>query len=422
MTSLTKVAHLLKSGVFINLFGLYALRITSMFIPLITLPLLAARLSREDFGIILYAQYFGSLISVVLDFGFLYSATRLIARSRHDKSDLATSVATIQQSKLLLAISFVIISLISYFFSQAFKDHPSIISLFLVQFALQQLSPLWFFQGIERANEYAITDLFGRIILLVLTSVLVVRENGAVVYAWISMLMAGIVCIATNRKMYISVPYTSVNLTTSFKFIKDSAPLFLMRVGSSFYMAYTPVFLGNSLSSVAVANYGGADRIFRAMASLLTPITDALFPKVNALEEAGDIKSYNRWLKLSLIGLICSAFLLSLLLYYLAPVATSILLKGKFPDAVNVIRILVFALPAIAIGSFSGVQILLSKKKDMWFTAIVLSGGALNIFLLNFLVSKYHATGAAYSTVLIEWFVCILCTLGGLYHMRKKTC
>lgn len=391
-----------------NVISLYVVKISSMLIPLLTLPILAKRLNKDDFGTMLYGQYLGSLLAVVLDFGFLYTATRRISHNRDSPAELSTAVATIQISKLLLFVLFALLSCAAYFVIPEYHSNPLVITLFVFSFAFQQLSPLWFFQGVEKINIYAGIEFFGRIALLLGTVFLVSRQGGSTVYASVFLSSAIFVMIFTNVIMYRSVSLKTIGFAEAFGFLKHSTPMFVMRLGAAMYMAAPAVALGLWSSSLAVANYGGAERIFRASAAMLSPINDAIFPRMSYLFDRNK-DDYKRWLRLSMIALLVISTLATGLLYLLAPLMVELLLGNEYVNSIKLIRILCFAIPAIAVGSYAGIQVLLAAGRDILFTSIVFIAGIINLGTLWFFIPKFTETGAAISVVLAEWIVCLLC-------------
>lgn len=414
------LTRITQNRIFKNLVGLYVIRIASMIIPLLTLPIISHRLGKDALGLILYSQYFGGLLSIILDFGFAYTATRLIARSSSSIELLKASTNVVQAAKLLLFVIYTLVVIISFYFTPIFRDNVWIVGAFIVQFAFLQTSPLWFFQGIEKVNIYATIELAGRLLLLCLTYFLVRGSLGIYTYAAISVGTAAFVWLLTTSRMYAMTGFTFAHINNTLAFIHESAPLFLMRLGSAMYMAYTPVYVGNALSASAVASYGGAERIFRAGAALLTPITDAIFPRLNTLSAQDNTTNYNNLLRISLIILLAVSILGVIVLYYSAPLAVRLLLGQGYEQAVDLIRILIWAIPAIAVGSYAGVQFLLSNQKDSLFTGAVIGGGAVNLFLLSILVPRMASTGAAIAVVITEWFVSLSCVVLSVLVAREK--
>ena len=65
-----------------NLLSQYGLQLAKYIIPLLTLPYLARVLSLDGYVILSYVLSAMTLMSVILEFGFMQSATKKIAENR----------------------------------------------------------------------------------------------------------------------------------------------------------------------------------------------------------------------------------------------------------------------------------------------------------------------------------------------------
>ena len=72
---------------------LYAARAATLVLPLLTIPYLTRCLGVAVWGDVVFAQITGILLSLLIDFGFGWSATREVARWRHDPARLRRIVA-----------------------------------------------------------------------------------------------------------------------------------------------------------------------------------------------------------------------------------------------------------------------------------------------------------------------------------------
>src|SRR5690606_23206436 len=85
-----------------NAAGLYAAQFTSVALSLVAIPFLARVLRPEGWGIVVFAQSFAAVLTLVLEYGFYLSASREIARHRDDRERIAGIVADVQAARLIL--------------------------------------------------------------------------------------------------------------------------------------------------------------------------------------------------------------------------------------------------------------------------------------------------------------------------------
>lgn len=74
------------SGIAKNSAMLMAMNIAKMIFPLLTLPYLTRVLSTDCYGSVVYVKSVTAYLQLLVDFGFVLSATKEIVRVRHDKA------------------------------------------------------------------------------------------------------------------------------------------------------------------------------------------------------------------------------------------------------------------------------------------------------------------------------------------------
>lgn len=72
-----------------NTVMLYIMNITKIVLPLVTLPYLTRVLSKDCYGVVSYVKAVMQYMQVVVDFGFILSATKDVVNCKEDKKGLA---------------------------------------------------------------------------------------------------------------------------------------------------------------------------------------------------------------------------------------------------------------------------------------------------------------------------------------------
>lgn len=100
----------------INVFSLYILVIVRLIFPLLTLPYLTRILSIEAYGLTVYVKSLMVYVQLLIDFGFLLSATKKIVLCRDDKQQIGRVVGDTLVEKIILgAIASAVIFIIMFF-------------------------------------------------------------------------------------------------------------------------------------------------------------------------------------------------------------------------------------------------------------------------------------------------------------------
>ena len=186
--------------------------------------------------------------------------------------------------------------------------------------------------------------------------------------------------------------------------LKDSANLFFSRVAISLYTTLIPVVLGIVSGHTNVAIYSLADKFRVAAQSVLTPISQALFPRLSYLYKHDPDEAKKLLKKSGLIMLILS-FLMSVILFFSAELIIYIFGGENFYGAVLILKILSPIPFIICVSNLLGVQIMLPNNKIKAFNNILFVAGILSFILMYPLIKKWAEMGAAINILLIELFV-----------------
>lgn len=398
-----------------NAGALYAIQIAGFVLPLLTVPYLARVLRPTGWGAVVFAQSFAAWLSLVLEYGFNLSATRMIARRRDDHEYVASVVAGVQGAKWLLMVPVLALSGLAWYAVPAFRAQPEYLLWAVVNAAVYGLSPFWYFQGVEQMKKPALIEVAARIVATAGIFALVTRpEDGWVVLflqASTGVLWVGL----TTWWMYRQVRFARPTVRASWEMLRSAAGLFVFRAASGVYTFANSFILGMLASRGAVAYYAGADKVVRAAISLLGPVSQALYPRVSHLA-ASDHDRAGWLIRISLLVVGGAATVFGACIAVTAPMIIRLLLGPEYEAAVPVLRLLAVLLPIIAVGTVLGIQWALPMGLDRPFSALVIGAGALNILLATILAPRFGPMGMAISVVAAESSVVI----GLLFLIRSK--
>ena len=150
-------------SLFENFFSFFLLKGLNFLIPLITLPFLLKRLDPSTFGLIVFAESLIFYFQSFTEYGFNLSGTRYISKNIGCIHKINKAFNEIIFSKVLLSIFGFFILLILLFISEKLDKNKNI---FIVTYFIvigQAITPMWFYQGIEKMRFIALFNLFSRI-------------------------------------------------------------------------------------------------------------------------------------------------------------------------------------------------------------------------------------------------------------------
>jgi PST family polysaccharide transporter len=238
--------------------------------------------------------------------------------------------------------------------------------------------------------------------------------------AWrVLALQAGAAIVVTAviaGKMYRTVAFRRLALAPAIAAFKAGWTIFLSSSAVSLYTMANTFILGFFTTSAGVAYYGGAERLVIAVIGLMSPITQALYPRMSHLAVNNREKASGAIRKalifFGLMGLLAGGAL-----FVAAPWIIRLVLGRAYGPAIPVLRVSSIAVPVCAVSNILGIQWMLPFGMDRAFNRIVVSAGILNVVLAVVLSRSLGPVGTALSVLTSQTFVSI-CMLIALLRSR----
>lgn len=387
-----------------NAAALYAVQGASLLIPILTLPYLARVLRPEVWGLVVFGQAFTAWSVLVMHYGFSFSATRLVAQARDEPGRIAGIVAGVQGAKFVLGLAVLLGGAAAGALVPVFRTHPEYLVLALVAAVLQGFTPYWYFQGMERMRGPALLDVAARVVA------------AAGIFLWVRTpadgwkvlaLQAGVGLVPAGFAtvwMYREVPLRLPALSAAVAMLRQGWPLFVFVGAASVYGTANSLLLGLMAVPMVVAFYGAAERIVRAVLGLLAPLSQALYPRISH-RVANDPSHAGQMVRRSLLPIAGIGVAMGGTLALSAPLLVKLALGPGYEPVVQVLRILAFLPPLIALGTVLGLHWALPLGLNREYNHLVLAAGATNVLLAVLLVPRFGAMGMALSAVLAEALV-----------------
>ena len=399
-----KVGRAWQSPTLRNLFYLYAVQAANYLFPLVTLPYLARVLGPEGFGKLALAQALSQYLYIVLEYGFSLSATREVARWRDRPEALQSILGGVLGARALLSLPAAGTALLALYLSPPLQGESGLIwGGFLLALGMS-LSPVWFFQGMERMGAVALMEFFVRL-LATLGVFFLVRSPAQV--AWplylqaLASLAVGFVGLAWAASW---VGLRWPRFGEAWTWLKRGFGLFFFRAAVSLYTTANVLLVGLFLPPAQVALYAGAEKLTKALIPMWEPFNRLFLPRFSHLLEKSPREA--TWLAQRVGGMMLLLGLAAAgVLTYASPLLVRLLLGPGYEGAVPLMRILAWMLPLVALSNFLGIQWMLTQKMDRPFNAIIFAAGLLNVALALLVVPRYGALGMAWVVVLSEAWV-----------------
>jgi PST family polysaccharide transporter len=181
---------------------------------------------------------------LLVEYGFAYSATREVARHMDQPERLRQIVAEVMGGKLLLCVIAAAVSVILWLVIPAFRASPLLLIGALWIAVAQGLSPLWYFQGIERMRLPAVLDVLFRLLFVVSVFLWIKSPDDAASVLIFQAASITLSLLISLRLMYRQVSAGLCSLTRAWAMLKDAWHFFLFVAVVNVYAKANSFILG----------------------------------------------------------------------------------------------------------------------------------------------------------------------------------
>lgn len=273
--------HKQHVGLIKNTFFLYVLTFSNQLLGLLTIPYLTRILGPSIYGELGFALSLMIYVSIILDFGFLLSATEIIALNKDDLricNEVFSSVTVVRVTLILfLAVIFAVLCK----FIPNCNENVAFYMLFYFAYAINALLPDYVYRGMEHMKNITLRTVTIKILFTSLVFVLIKSKTDLVKYPLILGLGNTIAVIYSFFHIYkkYGIHFVYPQLDFFIMIVKKTIPFFVSRIASTFYQAATTVILGSLYAGAEIVGYFTAtDKIMSLTKSISSPVADSLYP------------------------------------------------------------------------------------------------------------------------------------------------
>ena len=391
-----------------NITSLYSIQIANYILPLILLPYLVRTLGVDGYGQLGFALAFTQYFILLTDYGFNWSATGDVAQKQNDKASINSLFWAVTYFRLFLLVLSLIVLLLLCTVVPKFSALKPLMFACFVSVIASAISPTWLFQGIEKMGWMAVVNLSARVLIIPLTFLFVDNPTDV----WIAAALQSLTLIWASVSGLAMLYGKGVIYLAPVKFdaILDNARrgwhVFISTAFVNFYTSTNVVILGFFAGDYATGIYASAEKLRQALQGLTTPVSQAIYPRVNALfakDEGGAFRLVRKTLYL-LGGATLAA---SILVFIFAGYVVELALGAEYQSSVGILRILLLLPVVLVVSNIFGVQLLLSLGHRLEFSRVLFLAGVMNLVLIFPFILALQEKGVAITVVVVESFVAV---------------
>ena len=389
-----------------NIAALSVLQLLNYALPLAVVPYLTRVLGPADYGLLIFAQATINYANSITDYGFNYSATRLVARNRSDRTAISKIFwSTITAKALIMMVCFAVMAgLIAVV--PLFRVHRMLLIASSTMVLGGVLFPMWFFQGIEEMRAITIAQAAAKLTLIPLIFIFVRGPEHIVRAAAIqggnhrTGRLIGIPLIIRTALVSWHLP-TFEELRDTFR---EGWHLFLSSVSILIYTSTNTIILGFLSGPVQTGYFGAANRAVQGSQGVLLPVTQALYPHLNSMAVKSRTAAVDL-IRRSVFWIALVSLCVSIIFFFGAAPLSHLVFGRKFDGSIEPLRWMALLPVLLGLSNVFGVQTMLTFGMNKEFNRIVSGSVALNLLLTVPFAQLWGANGAAAALLITEFFV-----------------
>jgi O-antigen/teichoic acid export membrane protein len=262
----------------------------------------------------------------------------------------------------------------------------------------------WLFGGLEEYVYITLRTIVIRVLALVAIFLFVRTHEDFRIYALVAALntMGASVLNVVFVRRHISVRRVDWRKVNVWRHVRPALLTLSLSSVVNISTSLNQVMLGYMTDDAQVGYYCAADRAVKVVVMLVTSMGVVLLPRVSYYIESKKLDEYRLLMARTLRLITFVSFPAAAGFIVLANPLMLVLSGRAFEPAVPLLQIMGLDILWISVGNFVGYQALYSQGKERLLLYSVVLGALCNLGLNWLLIPRWHAVGAAFSTLVAE--------------------
>ncbi|SAL39878.1 flippase [Caballeronia humi] len=382
---------------------LMTLQVSTYLAPLLTLPWLARVLGPNEYGRLSFALAFTAYFITLTNFSFSLTATPKISINRDDRATRSRVFwETMSAQALLVVSSFLVLLALTFTVPQLAENRDLLLTGFGMAVGAM-LIPTWYFQGVEDLAPISIFVFAGRALSVPAMYLFVRHRDDVYIAMLVNTLVPLLSGIAICTFLYFrrEIDFVPVSVKAALARLREGWSVFIATSLVEIYASSNIVLLTLMAGNVAGGYFAAGDKLIRAALGMLQPLRTAAYPRVSFLMHHARDEAFVFLRKMFVLqGGIAS--MISLCIFFGAPLAVKLLYGPQYEPTVDVLRWMAFVPLMSSLSDLFGVQTMLPLGMNSAFSRVLIASAVLNFGLLAVLAKLFGEQGAAATALIVE--------------------
>lgn len=390
----------------------------NIIVPFLTIPYVTRVFGASTYGVFAVALNWVTYFQMIVEYGFDLSATRRVVGAADDPKRLGGLVSAVVAARLLLvALCLAATGVLAATCAATGEQLGCMVVLFsmLVGIALQLN---WLFLGLQDMKFITVATAVARVASAVLIVLMVNRADQLLLYAFLysfTFLLSGVLTHIFAWRKY-RVRFAPIGFKDVCDAFKDGFPLFLSYAASKIISNVGVTVLGVFQTTAVVGSYSVVLKIPQIINMMFSPVSQALYPRVNevCLRSKSEAKRYVLKLAIPIVGgfAVCLAAIV-----LLRGSLVGLLFGDDYLSCADALISLVLWVLLGVVNNFLGVQLLIPFGYQAVYSKLILADSVLSLVLNVVLGAAFGAMGVASAVAIAEAVLTALL----FFNLRKVT-
>lgn len=270
-----------KSVLLQNTVMLYILQFSTYILTLIAIPYETRVVGKEIYGKIGIATAIMVYVQLIIDFGFLLSATEQVSMNRHDTKKLSEIFTSVTLNKLSLALLSGAGLLVLCRVIPSWQENTTFFMLYFFSTAINALMPDFIYRGLEKMTAITVRAVCIRVFFTCMIFLVLREKADYYVIPILNIIGNGGAIVAIYLHLFgkLHVRFCRVSPRSIWLSLRSSATFFFSRIASTIYTKSNYIILSLiGAGDAATGLYTSADNLIGAAQNCMSPISDSLYP------------------------------------------------------------------------------------------------------------------------------------------------
>lgn len=270
-----------KKGVLLkNTIMLYIFRFSTYFFSLIVVPYQTRILGPEFYAKLGVATSIMLYFQMIVDFGFILSATEDASKHRDDNKFLGRILSNVTYCKAFLSIVSFLILFVLCMVIPSWKEDTGFFMLYLVATVLNAFIPDYIYRGIEKMTIITIRAVSIKFFFTIMIFILMKQPQDYYVVPILNIIGNGVALILVMHHLHkkMNIRFEKVSFKDVLDSFKCSSFFFYSNIATTVYTSCNTMLLGIISPGAATGYYTSADKLIITAKGAFSPISDSMYP------------------------------------------------------------------------------------------------------------------------------------------------